>query len=49
MPKWRIYRMQENIDGVYVVSSEDMEAIRVFLAELEYMYGDLLSVPWMVA
>ena len=35
--------------SVVAVSAEEFEAIRVFLAELEYMYGDLLSVPWMCA
>ena len=31
------------------VSAEDMEQIQVFLAELEYLFGDLVHVPWMVA
>ena len=31
------------------VSAEDMMQIQVFLAELEYLFGDLVHVPWMCA
>jgi hypothetical protein len=36
-------------EGAVVVSPEQLEEYRIFLAELQYWFGDLSQVPWMVA
>ena len=36
-------------EQVVVVSPEQLEEYRIFLAELEWIFGSLEMVPWMVA
>ena len=35
--------------ALYVVSDDEMAEIQAFLAELAYLYGDLVDVPWVYA
>ena len=41
----------ELIEGTDIVkmTPEELVQIQMFLAELEYIFGDLVSVPWMKA
>ena len=41
----------ELIEGTDIVqiSAEELVQLQMFLAELEYIFGDLVSVPWMKA